>query len=95
MNKRIVAISILLLMTCAMAVSVFADDATREYKYIVSITYRPSANANLKTEPFEVWATSQSEALELATTLCNWKLGNGGEIISCGIPRATSEYRLR
>ena len=95
MNKRILAISILMLMMCAMAVSVFADDRTLEYKYIVSITYRPRANANLVTEDFPVWASSQSEALANAREMCNWKLGNGGEIVSCGIPRATSESRPR
>jgi hypothetical protein len=95
MKNKIVAISILLLMMCAMTASVFANDATLVYKYIVSITYRPNTNANLKTEDFDVWASSQSEALALATQMCNWKLGNGGEITSCGIPRATGESRAR
>ena len=93
MNKKIVAISVLLLMLCVMAVSVFADDL--EYKYIVTISYRPRAIANLETQDFDVWASSQGEALELATQMCNWNLGNGGEIVSCGIPRATGESRKR
>lgn len=95
MNKRIVAISVLLLMMLAMTAYVFAEDSTLEYKYIVSISYRPSANANLKTEEFEVWASSQGEAMDIAKRMCEWKLGNGGEIVSCGFPRATSQSRPR
>jgi len=91
MNKKIVAISVLLLMMCAMAASVFAGEL--EYKYIVSITYKPNKDANQKTEDFPVWASSQGEALDIASRMCNWKLGNGGEILSCGIPRATGESR--
>ena len=95
MNKKIVAISILMLMMCAMAASVFANDRTLEYKYIVTISYRETANSNLRTQDFEVWASSQGEALDLAKQMCEWKLGNGGEIVSCGIPRATSQSRPR
>ena len=97
MNKKIVAISILMLMMCAMAVSVFAQDRTLEYEYNVSITYQTGSGANRKnnTKTYPVWASSQSEAMELAKQACAWDIGSDGNVISCGLPEPTGRSRPR
>jgi hypothetical protein len=92
MNKRIVAISILLLMMCAMAVSVFADDT--EYEYKVTVYYYASAadkkTGKLTPKEFTVYATSAREAEKLAQQYCTQDFG---EVASCGSPRATGRTR--
>jgi hypothetical protein len=93
MNKRIVAFSILLLMMCAMAASVFADDAKYEYEYKVVVTY--VINKIPTTKTYYVWASSNSEAMDLAERTCKWDIGNSGKVTSCGIPVATGKSRPR
>ena len=61
MNKKIVAISVLLLMMCAMAASVFADDnCPTEYGWTVTVTYRDAWGT--KTKPYSIWAATAREA---------------------------------
>jgi hypothetical protein len=63
MNKRIIALSILLLMMCAMAVSVFADEndnSPTEYKWTVTVTYRDAWGTN--TMEYPIWAATAREA---------------------------------
>jgi hypothetical protein len=91
MNKRIVAISVLLLMMCAMAASVFADDA-KQYEYSVSVTLRNDSTGNTKTETVKIWASSQSEARAEAEAACDWKFP-GWTLTSCGYPVATGNSR--
>ncbi|MDR2631858.1 MAG: hypothetical protein LBC60_13135 [Spirochaetaceae bacterium] len=92
MNKRIVAISVLLLMMCAMAASVFADDA-KQYEYSVSVTLQYNAKkSETKTETVKIWASSQSEARAEAEAACSWKFP-GWTVISCAYPVATGNSR--
>jgi hypothetical protein len=92
MNKRIVAISILLLMMCAFAVSVFAED---EWVYSIDITYTVETKdkngkvTSTKTEhkEYQVIATSAKEAESKAKILCEREYGKG-TVNSCGIPIA-------
>ena len=95
MNKKIIAISVLMLMICAMAVAVFANDGKWEYKYNVEIIYdtgrtRTSGTMITETKIYPVWASSQGEAMELAKKACEWE---GKKAISCGIPMPTGERR--
>jgi hypothetical protein len=93
MNKKIVAISILMLMMCAMAASVFADDSAKQYEYTVSVRLRNNNNASAtKTETVYIWASSQSEARTEAEAACDWKFP-GWTVISCGYPVATGNSR--
>jgi len=93
MNKRIVAISVILLMMCAMAVSVFADDPTMAYEYKVTVTYYTTENHSVKlSKDYYVWASSQSEATEEAKKACEWE---GLDVASCGYPVATGNSRPR
>ena len=91
MNKRIVAISILLLMMCAMAASVFA---ATEYEYKVDVWYYATRadklNGKLTKYTYTVYATSAREAEELAQKYCTQDFG---EVASCGQPRATGRTR--
>jgi len=97
MNKRIVAGSILLLMMCAMAASVFAQNTVTEYEYTVTVRYQPkgttSSNAQ-KDATYTFYATSQMEAMDIAKRMCEWDNG-AGTVISCGIPRETGKSRTR
>jgi hypothetical protein len=93
MNKRIVAISILMLMMCATAASVFADERTLEYEYLVEMRYIPSPGASARTKDYPVWASSQGEAMDLAERACKWDFGSGVRILNCGIPRPTGNSR--
>jgi hypothetical protein len=92
MNKRIVAISILMLMMCAMVVSVFADD--QEYEYEVTVYYYASAAdkkaGKLTPKKFTVYATSARQAETLAQQYCTQDFG---EVASCGQPRATGRTK--
>jgi hypothetical protein len=90
MNKKIMAISILLLMMCPMAASVFADDA-KQYEYSVSVTLSRSGYTN-KTETVYIWASTQSEARAEAEAVCEWKFPDW-KVISCGYPVATGNSR--
>lgn len=89
MNKRIVAISILLLMICAMAVSVFAEDT--EYEYTVTVQYR-TKGGHVGSKTYTLWASSVSDAREQAKKLCEWDFGPNSNI-SCGIPQVTGKSR--
>ena len=91
MNKKIVAISILLLMMCAMAVAVFAQD-NKQYEYAVTMTLRSTSRNETKQVTEYVWASSHSEAMDLAKTTCEWKY-SGWEVTSCGYPKATGKSR--
>jgi hypothetical protein len=91
MNKKIVAISVLLLMMCAFAVSVFADDG-KQYEYNVSVTLQHNATKVTRTVTFPIWASSQSEARAEAEAACGWKFPNES-LISCGYPIATGNSR--
>ena len=90
MNKRIVAISVLLLIMCAMAASVFANDSAKQYEYKVSVELQNSGGK--KTETVFVWASTQSEARAEAEAACGWKFP-GWRVISCGYPVATGRSR--
>ena len=93
MNKKIVAISILMLMMCAMAVSVFAQDSAKQHEYKVSITLQNDKNINsTKVETVYIWASSQSEARSEAIAACAWKFP-GWTVTSCGYPEATGKSR--
>jgi hypothetical protein len=97
MNKRIVAISIFLLMMCAMAISVFANDPNFQYEYSVSITFERTSSTggrNRNTQTFLVWASSTDEAMALAKEVCEWDHGKGS-VISCGFPVPTGKQRPR
>jgi hypothetical protein len=94
MNKKIVAISVLLLMMCAFAVSVFADDGKYQYEYAVTMTLRSTSSRATKSVTEKVWASTQSEAMELAKSTCDWKYP-GYEVTSCGYPQATGNKRER
>jgi hypothetical protein len=93
MNKRIVAISVLLLM-CAMAASVFAEDNEYEYTVVVSYNVTTGTGANKKTEikqkPYTVWATSIQQAQEFAIQLCKNEFG---DVASCGNAVPTGRKR--
>jgi hypothetical protein len=90
MNKRIVAISVLLLMMCAMAASVFADDRTMDYEYKVTVSY--VKDGRMLSKDYIVWASSHSEAQEEAKKACAWE---GLDVRSCGYPVATGKSRPR
>jgi hypothetical protein len=92
MNKRIVAISVLLLMMCAFAVSVFADDSTKEYEYKVEVSYMNKITKKMATKDYYVWATSFEQAMDLAKKACEW---DGLDVRSCGFPVATGKSRDR
>jgi hypothetical protein len=93
MNKKIVAISILMLMMCAMAASVFADDSAKQYEYSVSVTLKKKeSTGTTKTETVYIWASSQSVARTEAEEACKWQFP-GWELISCGYPVATGKSR--
>jgi len=93
MNKKIVAISVLLLMMCAMAASVFAQDSAKQYEYKVSVTLQLNTDHRItKTETIPIWASSQSEARAEAEAACAWKFP-GYTVISCGYPVATGNSR--
>jgi hypothetical protein len=91
MNKKVVAISILVLMMCAMTASVFADDA-KQYEYSVSVTLENNGNGKMKTETVQIWASTQSEARAEAEAVCEWKFP-GWKVISCVYPVATGNSR--
>jgi len=92
MNKRIVAISILLLMMCAMVASVFAEDT--EYEYKVTIYYNVVDSAGKvkgqKSKEYTIWASSAREAEAEAQRLCEYDFGNAA---SCGGARTTGKSR--
>ena len=92
MNKRIVAISVLLLMMCAMAVSVFAQDGAKQYEYKVAVTLKKDGSSQTKTENILIWASSQDEARKEAEAACSWKFP-GWTLTSCGYPVATGKSR--
>jgi len=92
MKKRIVAISVLLLMMCAMAASVFAQDSAKQYEYNVSVTLKENSTGITKTVTIPIWASSQSEARAEAEAACGWKFP-GYSVISCGYPVATGKSR--
>jgi len=93
MNKRIVAISVLLLMMCAMAASVFAQDSAKQYEYKVSVTlHKNGTTSTTKTETVFIWASTQSEARAEAEEACSWKFP-GWTVISCAYPVATGKSR--
>jgi len=92
MNKRIVAISVLLLMMCAMAASVFAQDSAKQYEYNVSVTMKEDKTGSTKIVTIPIWASSQSEARAEAEAACAWKYP-GYTVISCGYPVATGNSR--
>jgi len=92
MKKRIVAISVLLLMMCAMAASVFAQDSAKQYEYKVSVTLQNNVSKTTKTETVLIWASSQSEARAEAEAACEWKFP-GYTVISCAYPVATGNSR--
>jgi len=68
MNKKIVAISILMLMMCAMAASVFAadDNSPTEYGWTVTVTY--SDWQGTKTKLYSIWSATAREAEREAET---------------------------
>jgi len=92
MNKRIVAISVLLLMMCAMAASVFAGDT--EYEYKVTVYYNVKNPRTLlieqKSKEYTIWASSAREAEAEAQRLCEYDFG---EVASCGGARATGRSK--
>jgi len=95
MNKKIVAFSILLLMMCSMAVSVFADNDERlQYEYIVTINMEKGSGAfkEKQTKDVPIWAYNQQEAREEALKACDWKYP-GWTVTSCGYPVATGRNR--
>ena len=92
MNKRIVAISVLFLMMCAFAVSVFADDSAKQYEYAVTVTLKRDGYTTTKTETVYIWASSQSEARAEAEAACDWTFP-GWRVISCAYPVATGKSR--
>ena len=88
MNKRIVAISILLLMMCAMAVSVFAQESNYQ---VVVVYYTKGLKARTgevinhperKEVTVTVTASSVSEAENKAKDLVRTSWQNVGEIRS-------------
>jgi predicted adenine nucleotide alpha hydrolase (AANH) superfamily ATPase len=87
MKNKIVAISILMLMMCAMAASVFAEQPT-EYEYKVTVYYKTS-NGNKPIE-YTIWAASAREAEDKAVELCKY---DKGETVSCGGARTTGKSR--
>jgi len=101
MNKRIVAISVLLLMMCAMAVAVFADDnQPKEYEYKVVVNYQKltaggKPSNEFGTMTYTVWATSAREAETKAMELCKYDIDVKGKgvVSSCGAPNATGKSR--
>jgi len=91
MNKKIITISVLMLMMCAMAVAVFAQDS-KQYEYAVTMTLKRTGYTTTKEVTEYVWASTQSEAMDLAKATCDWKY-SGWEVTSCGYPRATGKSR--
>ncbi|MDR2922879.1 MAG: hypothetical protein LBU85_06010 [Treponema sp.] len=91
MNKKIVAISILMLMMCAMAASVFAEDNDTEYQYEVTV-YVKLENNSTRPKTYTVWAKNAREAEEVAAKYCADDVGRE-KIVSCGVPRATGKTR--
>ena len=96
MNKRIVAISVLLLMMCAMAASVFA--ATKyQFEYAVEVSYDTGKTHNgrpvIDTKKYWVWATTTEEAFAAAKLACAQDVGIG-KVTSCGVPMATGKKRV-
>jgi len=101
MNKKIVAMGVLMLMMCAMVASVFAEDNTQkfEYEYTVTVYYdKPTvrqADGTMKTErtskTYTVYATSAREAEVQAQKYCESDYGN---VASCGGARATGRKRI-
>jgi hypothetical protein len=86
MNKKIVAISVLLLMMLAVTTSVFAEDT--EYEYTVTVYY--STTAGLKSVTYTFWAASASEAQKVATDRCTREFG---PVASCGGAIATGRSK--
>ena len=93
MSKKILAISILMLMMCAMAASVFANERVTEYEYTVTVQYR-TRSGGTSSATYTFYATSQMEAMDIAQRMCEWENGPGS-VISCGIPRETGRSRTR
>jgi hypothetical protein len=92
MNKKIVAISILMLMMCAMVASVFAEDnSSTEYEYTVTVYVKITGGRNVPKE-YKVWAKDAREAERVASTYCADDVGREN-IVSCGTPRATGRSR--
>jgi hypothetical protein len=97
MNKKIVAISVLLLMMCAMTASVFADD---EWVYSINISYTveikdkngKTTGTKTETKEYQVIATSASEAENKARVLCEREFGRGN-VNSCGVPIAIRKVK--
>lgn len=95
MNKRIVAISILMLMMCAMAASVFAG-TKYQYEYAVDVSYQTKDKNNklvIQTKTYYVWASTTAEAFDAAKQACDWDVGIGKRT-SCGVPIATGKSRV-
>lgn len=101
MNKKILAISILMLMVFAMTVSVFAEDNNeKEKEYTVTVQYQtlttkgePSGKFSSKT--YTIWAFTAREAEQKAMELCKYDIENKkeGVVSSCGAANATGKTR--
>jgi hypothetical protein len=92
MNKRIVAISILMLMMLTMAASVFAEDTEYEYKVTVYYNeyYSSGKLKEQKSKEYTIWATSARAAEAEAQRLCQYDFG---DVASCGGARATGRSK--
>jgi hypothetical protein len=95
MNKKILVISMLMLMMCAMAASVFAQEL--EWQYEVTVNYQKigSGSNNFGKMTYTIWATSAREAEAKAMELCRYdvEIKGLGRITSCAAPNATNKSR--
>jgi hypothetical protein len=94
MNKKILAIGMLMLIMCAMAASVFAEQPI-EYEYVVTVNYKYKNGSGFGTKTYTVWATSARDAEAKAMELCKYDVDTKGtgKAASCGAPNATGNSR--
>ena len=98
MNKRAIIIATVFLVLFVIGTaSVFADDRTLEYEYTVSVTYQPSGTTSASarvTKTYYVWASSHSEAMDIAERMCKGEIG-AGTVVACGFAQPTGRSRPR
>lgn len=95
MNKRVVAISVLLLMMLAITASVFAQDNQQvEREYSVTVSYQQNTGG-FRTFTYTIWAYSAREAEAKAMELCKYdvEVKKLGTVASCGAAIATGKSR--
>jgi hypothetical protein len=90
-NKRVLVLGIALVLV-AMVVGVAFAEGNDEYEYTVTVLYNVATNGRIqqKEVKYTLWASSASEAGQMALARCEREKGNAA---SCGAPIATGRSR--